>query len=58
MQIITHSETASLGATAAADNEAGQRFRAQFQGQTGSLAVTKDGGTVEALTGATMTSRQ
>lgn len=57
VRIITHSETASLGATAAADNEAGQRFRAQFLGQTGSLAVTKDGGTVEALTGATMTSR-
>ena len=38
IQIVSHSETASLGAT-------------------GTLSVTKDGGAIDALTGATMTSR-
>ena len=32
-------------------------FRAQFAGKTGELAVTKDGGDIDALTGATITSR-
>ena len=57
IQIVSHSETASLGANAAADNAAGRSFREQFLGVTGSLSVTKDGGTIDALTGATMTSR-
>lgn len=55
--IISHSETPGLGASAAASTPAGENFRGQFVGQTGALAVTKDGGTVEALTGATVTSR-
>ena len=57
ISIISHTETAGLGAVAAADSAAGQRFRDQFSGLTGILAVTKDGGTVDALTGATVTSR-
>ena len=32
-------------------------FRAQFAGKTGELAVSKDGGDIDALTGATVTSR-
>lgn len=57
--IIRHTETASLGANAASDGAVGQRFRDQFLGARASdgLSVTKDGGTVEALTGATVTSR-
>lgn len=50
--IISHSETASLGANCTRED-----FRAQFAGKTGELAVTKDGGDIDALTGATVTSR-
>ncbi len=52
VSIISHSETASLGANCTRED-----FRAQFVGATGSLAVTKDGGAIDALTGATVTSR-
>ncbi len=57
ISIISHTETAGLGAVAAADTAAGQAFRSQFTGLSGVLAVTKDGGQVDALTGATITSR-
>ena len=57
VSIISHSETSGLGANAAAKTLVGQDFRAQFMGGSGELAVTKDGGDVEALTGATVTSR-
>ena len=50
--IISHSETASLGANCTRED-----FRAQFAGKTGELAVSKDGGDIDALTGATVTSR-
>lgn len=56
ISIIKHSETPSLGAVAAADNTKGQSFRAQFVGRKGVLAVTKAGGTIDALTSATITS--
>lgn len=51
VSVISHSETASLGANCTRAD-----FRDQFVG-TDSPALTKDGGTVEALTGATVTSR-
>lgn len=57
IQVISHTETSGLGAVAAADNAKGEAFRAQFAGCGGGLAVTKDGGTIDALTGATITSR-
>ena len=57
ISIISHTETAGLGAVAAADTDAGNAFRGGFKGLTGNVAVTKDGGTVEAITGATVTSR-
>lgn len=57
IDIIDHSETAGLGAVAAADTSAGEAFRSQFVGMSGTLAVAKDGGEVDALTGATITSR-
>lgn len=57
ISVISHSETAGLGAVAAADTSAGEAFRGQFAGMSGTLAVSKDGGEVEALTGATITSR-
>lgn len=57
ISIISHSETAGLGAVAGSDSARGQAFRDQFIGKTGELAVTKDGGTVDAISGATITSR-
>ena len=57
ISIISHTETAGLGAVAAAETPAGQAFRAEFENATGSVSVTKDGGDVEAITGATITSR-
>ena len=57
ISIISHTETAGLGATAAADTDAGRAFRDQFIGMSGTVSVTKDGGEVDALTGATITSR-
>ena len=52
VSIVSHSETASLGANCTRED-----FRSQFSGAEGTLAVTRDGGSVEALTGATVTSR-
>lgn len=57
ISVISHTETAGLGAVAAAETPAGEAFRAQFVGQSGSVSVTKDGGQLDAITGATITSR-
>ena len=52
ISVISHSETASLGAECTREE-----WQAQFVGTAGNLQVTKDGGTIDALTGATVTSR-
>lgn len=57
VSIISQSETPGLGAAAASENAKGQSFREQFVGQCGTLALVRDGGSVEALTSATITSR-
>ena len=57
ISIIDQSETAGLGAVCAATTSAGEAFRNQFIGMSGVLAVTKDGGEVDAITSATITSR-
>ena len=57
ISIIKHTETAGLGAVAAAGTPAGESFRGQFVGASGSVSVTKDGGQMDAITGATITSR-
>ena len=57
ISIVSHTETAGLGAVAAANTSAGEAFRGQFVGTSGSVAVSKDGGTLDAITGATITSR-
>ena len=57
ISITKHSETSGLGANAAAGSDVGVNFRNSFVGAAGSVAVTKDGGTIDALTGATVTSR-
>jgi len=57
ISVVSHTETAGLGAVAAAGTPAGEAFRDGFVGKTGSVSVTKDGGDVEAITGPTITSR-
>lgn len=57
VSIVDHAETSGLGADAAAKTAKGENFRAQFVGASGAVAVTKDGGTIDALTGATVSSR-
>ena len=57
ISIISQTETAGLGAVSAADTSAGEAFRGQFAGMSGSVSVSKDGGQVDAITGATITSR-
>ena len=57
ISIVNHTETAGLGAVADADTPKGIAFREQFIGASGSVSVTKDGGTMDAITGATITSR-
>ena len=57
ISIIKHTETAGLGAVAAAGTPAGEAFRGQFVGTSGSVAVAKDGGAMDSITGATITSR-
>ncbi len=57
ISVVDQSETPSLGAVCAATGAAGESFRGQFTGMSGDVSVTKDGGQVDALTGATITSR-
>ncbi len=57
ISIVSHTETAGLGSIAAASNAAGEAFRGQFVGLSGNLAVDKDGGDIDAITSATITSR-
>ena len=52
VEVVKTAETSGLGA-----NASKPAFREQFVGQSGVLAVAKDGGSIDALTGATITSR-
>lgn len=52
VEIVKTAETSGLGANAGKD-----AFKGQFAGLTGTAAVTKDGGTIVPITGATITSR-
>ncbi|MPM23883.1 Electron transport complex subunit RnfG [bioreactor metagenome] len=52
VSIISMSETSGLGS-----NATKEAFRSQYVGGTGPFAVNKDGGKINALTGATVTSR-
>ncbi len=57
ISIISHSETSGLGANAASTSEIGVNWRAQFVGEDENVAITKAGGNIDALSGATITSR-
>lgn len=52
--VLSHSETPGLGANC---SDTKSHFRTQFQGFSGKLAVTKDGGDIDAITASTITSR-
>lgn len=52
VSIVKMTETSGLGANAAKES-----YRSQYVGLSGTLAVNKDGGQIDALTGATITSR-
>ena len=56
ISVIEHSETSGLGANAAAESEIGRNFRAQFVGEGEDIALSKSGGNIDALAGATITS--
>ena len=57
ISITESSETAGLGAIAGQQSEKGEAFRSQFVGQSGTVAVTKEGGGIDAISGATITSK-
>ena len=57
ISVTESSETAGLGAIAGQASEKGDAFRAQFVGQSGTVAVTKEGGEIDAISGATITSK-
>ena len=57
ISVIEHAETSGLGANAASTGEVGVNFRAQFVGQDEGIALANAGGSIDALTGATITSR-
>ena len=57
ISITQHSETSGLGANAASTAEVGQSFRAQFIGVAKTVQLKKAGGEIDALSGATITSR-
>lgn len=57
ISFIKMAETPGLGDVAKQATAKGEAFRDQFIGVGGAVAVTKDGGTIDALSGATVTSR-
>ena len=57
ISIISHSETSGLGANAASSADVGVNWRAQFVGVGEDVKLKKAGGTIDALAGATITSR-
>ena len=57
ISIISHTESAGLGAVAADKGSKGEKFRKQFSEQTYPVSVKKDGGAIDSITGATITSK-
>ena len=57
ISITKHSETSGLGANAASTAEVGVNFRSQFIGVGKDVQLKKAGGEIDALSGATITSR-
>lgn len=56
ISITKSSETSGLGAVASSSSDKGVAFREQFVGKGSDVALEKNGGDIQALTGATITS--
>ena len=56
IEILDQTEADGLGAVAASDSGAGAAFRSQFVGEDISIALSTNGGHIDALAGATVTS--
>lgn len=57
ISITKHSETSGLGANAASAAEVGVNFRSKFVGEGKDIAITKAGGNIEIIAGATITTQ-
>ena len=57
VRLLEHSETAGLGANAANEKFTDQYITPNGESRPGSFAVSKDGGTIDAVTAATISSR-
>lgn len=57
IDVLYCQETAGLGLIVADDTSDGMNFRSQFVGSNKALALSKDGGTIDAISGATITSQ-
>ena len=57
ISVVEQAETAGLGAIIADKGDKGISFRESYQGLTGPISVSKDGGQADTITGATITSR-
>ena len=57
IDILYCMETAGIGLIVASDTSDGENFRSQFIGSNKFVALIKDDGTIDGITGATVTSR-
>lgn len=57
ISIVSHTETPGLGAVAAAANAKGESFRGQFIGLENGIAVDSGENSIDAMSGATVTSK-
>ena len=57
ISVISHAETPGLGAVAAANNNKGAAFRAQFVGLVSGISVGDGANQIDAISGATITSK-
>jgi len=57
ISVISHTETAGLGAVAAADSAKGEAFRNQFAGLVGGIVVDGENNSIDSMSGATITSK-
>ena len=57
IRVISHTETAGLGAVAAADSAKGEAFRNQFLGLVNGIVVDGEENSIDSMSGATITSK-
>ena len=57
ISVISHTETPGLGAVAAASSAKGEAFRGQFVGLTNNITIGSGENSIDAMSGATITSK-